>query len=201
MNNLKELIKNNLAMLDAELDNKKSLEEQKLDRQQEALRKIYDDIKVVVVEAGYHIALFETRKYNLYKPKNHEEQWDRESHEMAKMIKIEFERSGSIKDTGESEDYYVPKVRDHDRHHSSSYSSAYVKISWDNERGVYFMVPNVAYNWNEEREDVDKRTYLELYGTKDMIVERLAVVLANVARLERNFNLALETIGKGCSHD
>jgi len=58
------------------------------------------------------------------------------------------------------------------------------------------MVPNVAYNWNEEREDVDKRTYLELYGTKDMIVERLAVVLANVARLERNFNEALD-IAKG----
>ena len=71
-------------------------------------------------------------------------------------------------------------------------SSAYIKISWDDTKGAYFMVPNVAYNWNNEREDVDKRTYLELHGTKDMIIERLAVVLANVMRLERNFNAALE---------
>jgi hypothetical protein len=63
------------------------------------------------------------------------------------------------------------------------------------------MVPNVAYDYNKEREDVDKQTYLELIGTKDMIVERLAVVLANVMRLERNFNLALKTIGKGAENE
>jgi hypothetical protein len=59
------------------------------------------------------------------------------------------------------------------------------------------MVPNVAYNWNNEREDVDKRVYLELHGTKDMIVERLAVVLANVIRLERNFNAVVEDCKNG----
>ena len=37
-----------------------------------------------------------------------------------------------------------------------------------------------------------------LHGTKDMIIERLAVVLANVMRLERNFNLAL---GKGTENE
>jgi hypothetical protein len=60
------------------------------------------------------------------------------------------------------------------------------------------MVPNVAYNWNNEREDVDKRTYFELHGTKDMIIERLAVVLANVMRLERIHNAAL---GKGAENE
>jgi hypothetical protein len=56
----------------------------------------------------------------------------------------------------------------------------------------------VAYNWNNEREDVDKRTYLELHGTKDMIIERLAVVLANVMRIERNFK---ETLEKGTENE
>ena len=69
---------------------------------------------------------------------------------------------------------------------------AYIKISWNDTKGVYYMVPNVAYDYNKERDDVDKQIYLELCGTKDMIVKRLAVVLANVMRLERNFNAALE---------
>ena len=203
---LKKLINNNMALLDAELDNKEALAEQKLERQHKALEEIFFDISPIIKEAGYHIALFETRKYNLYKPRCHEDSWSKtlsgdwtiNSEEMAKMIKIEFERSTCIKDTGESENYYVPKVRKHDRHHSTSYSSAYIKISWDDTRGVYFMVPNVAYNWNNEREDVDKRTYLELHGTKDMIIERLAVVLANVMRIERNFK---ETLEKGTENE
>jgi len=197
---LKKLIADNMALLDAKLDNKEKLAEQKLERQQEALSELYGEIEPIVKEAGYHIALFKTRKYNLYKPRCHEDSWSKtpsgdwtiNSEEMAHMIKIEFEYSECLKHTGESENYYVPKVRKHDRHHSSSYSSAYIKISWDDTKGAYFMVPNVAYNWNEEREDVDKRTYFELHGTKDMIIERLAVVLANVMRLERNFKAALE---------
>ena len=203
---LKKLINDNMALLDAELDNKEELAEQKLERQQEALSELYDEIRPIIKEAGYHIALFKTRKYNLYKPRCHEDSWSKtpsgdwtiNSEEMAHMIQIEFEYSECLKHTGESENYYVPKVRKHDRHHSSSYSSAYIKISWDEAKGIYFMVPNVAYNWNNEREDVDKRTYLELHGTKDMIIERLAVVLANVMRLERNFNLAL---GKGAENE
>ena len=195
---LKKLITDNMALLDAELDNKEALAEQKLERQQEALSELYDEIRPIIKEAGYQIALFETRKYNLYKPRCHEDSWGKtssgdwviNSEEMAKMIKIEFPDITCIENTGESENYYVPKVRTHDRQHSSSYGSAYIKISWDDTKGVYFMVPNVAYNWNNEREDVDKRVYLELHGTKDMIIERLAVVLANVMRLERNFEKA-----------
>ena len=195
---LKKLITDNMALLDAELDNKEALAEQKLERQQEALSELYDEIRPIIKEAGYQIALFETRKYNLYKPRCHEDSWGKtssgdwviNSEEMAKMIKIEFPDITCIENTGESENYYVPKVRTHDRQHSSSYGSAYIKISWDDTKGAYFMVPNVAYNWNNEREDVDKRVYLELHGTKDMIIERLAVVLANVMRLERNFEKA-----------
>ena len=67
---------------------------------------------------------------------------------------------------------------------------AYIKISWDDTRGVYHIIPNVAYDYNKEYKDVDKQIYLELDGTKDMIIERLAVVLANVMRLERNFEKA-----------
>jgi hypothetical protein len=194
MIDLKQLINDNMSILDATLDNKEELAEQKLERQHKALEEIFFDISPVIKEAGYHIALFETRKYNLYKPKCSEEEWNRTSEEMAKVIQIEFEGSTCIENTGESEHYYFPRVRKHDRHHSTSYSSAYIKISWDDSKGVYFMVPNVAYNWNEEREDVDKRTYLELHGTKDMIIERLAVVLANVMRLERNFNATVEGV-------
>ena len=198
MTNLKQLINDNMAVLDAELDNKEALAEQKLERQQEALSELYDEIRPIIKEAGYQIALFETRKYNLYKPRCHEDSWGKtssgdwviNSEEMAKMIKIEFPDITCIENTGESENYYVPKVRTHDRQHSSSYGSAYIKISWDDTKGAYFMVPNVAYNWNNEREDVDKRVYLELHGTKDMIIERLAVVLASVMRLERNFEKA-----------
>ena len=192
---LKKLITDNMALLDAELDNKEALAEQKLERQQEALSELYDEIRPIIKEAGYQIALFETRKYNLYKPRCHEDSWGKtssgdwviNSEEMAKMIKIEFPDITCIENTGESENYYVPKVRTHDRQHSSSYGSAYIKISWDDTKGAYFMVPNVAYNWNNEREDVDKRVYLELHGTKDMIIERLSVVLASVMRLEINF--------------
>ena len=197
MIDLKQLINDNMSILDATLDNKEELAEQKLERQHKALEEIFFDISPVIKEAGYHIALFETRKYNLYKPRCSEEEWNRTSEEMAKVIQIEFEGSTCIENTGESEHYYFPRVRKHDRHHSTSYSSAYIKISWDDAKGVYFMVPNVAYNWNEEREDVDKRTYLELHGTKDMIIERLAVVLANVIRLERNFNATVEDCKNG----
>ena len=191
MADLRKLIKNNIALLDAELDNEEKLAEQKLDRQLSALREIYDEIKVILLEFGYRMCMFETRKYNLYKPKCSEDQWNRKSDEMAKMIKIEFPDITCLENTGESEEYYFPRVRKHYREHSSSYSSAYIKISWDDTKGVYFMVPNVAYNWNQEREDVDKRVYLELHGTKDMIIERLAIVLASVSRIEREFNKAL----------
>ena len=196
MIDLKQLINDNMAILDAELDNKEALAEQSLARQQEALRELYDEIKIAIVDAGYRIALFETPKYHTYKSKCYEDQWDRTSEEMAKMIKIEFEYSERLKETGESENYYAPNTR-HAGQHCGGDDPAYIKISWDDARGVYYMVPNVAYEYNKEREDVDKQTYLELYGTKDMIVQRLAVVLANVMRLERNFDAVVEDCKDG----
>ena len=189
---LEKLIIDNMAILDADLDNREALAEQKLSRQHEALLDLYNEIKPIINEAGYHIALFQTHKHHTYKPRCSEEQWNRESEEMAKMIQIEFVGSISLENTGESENYYLPHVRKHDRQHCGGDDPSYIKISWDETRGVYFMVPNVAYKWNEEREDVDKRTYLELHGTKDMIIERLAVVLASIMRIQRNFNMGLE---------
>ena len=72
---------------------------------------------------------------------------------------------------------------------------------WDDDKGLYHIIPNVAFDRNEEVKGLDPLTYQELKGTKDMIVERLAVVLANAMRLERNFNLALKTIGKGAENE
>jgi hypothetical protein len=184
---LKALIDNNMAILDAELDNKEILAEQKLARQRQALGELRDEIEPIIKEAGYHIALFKTAKHHLSKPRCHEEQFQF-SDEIAWLLKIEFEYSECLKDTGESENYYVPSVRKHDRQHCGGNDPSYIKISWDDTKGVRFrMVPNVAYDWNEEREDVDKRIYLELDGSKDMIIERLAIVLANIIRLEINF--------------
>jgi|TARA_R110000824_G_scaffold11129_3_gene48387 hypothetical protein len=190
MIDLSELIKNNMAILDATLDNKVTLAEQKLARQQEALAKLYAEIKPAIKGAGHYIALVQTCKNNLYKARCYEDQWNNTDTDMAKLIMIEF-RDPHIEHTGESEDFYAPHVRTKDKQHSSSYSSAYIKISWDDDKGVYFIVPNVAYTWNRERDDVDKRTYLELQGTKDMIIERLAVVLASVMRISRDAALVV----------
>jgi len=198
MNELRRLISNNMELLDAELDTQEDLAVHKLARQHEALEELFFDIRPAIKEAGYHIALFETPKYHTYKPKCYEDRWDITSDEMAKMIKIEFERSSYLKDTGESENYYAPHV--HNGEHCGGNDPAYIKISWDDAKGVYFMVPNVAYNYNKERKDVDKRTYLELQGTKSMIVVRLAVILASVMRLERNFNAAVAANG-GKEHE
>lgn len=194
MNELQRLISNNMELLDAELDTQEDLAAHKLSRQHEALVEIYDEIKYAIKEAGYRIALFETPKYHTYKTTCYEDQWDRTSDEMAKLIKIEFERSSYLKDTGESENYYAPHTQ-YVGQHCGGNDPAYIKISWDDARGVYYMVPNVAYNYNKERKDVDKRTYLEMQGTKSMIVVRLAVILASVMRLERNFNATVSANG------
>ena len=184
INNLRELINDNTAVLNAELDHQEMLMEQKLERQLEALRELRDEIQPAINEAGYNIALCKTLNRNLYKARSYEEKYQ-PSKEHAWLIKIEFEYSKCLKDTGESESYYAPHV--HYGQHCGSNDPAYIKISWDDTRGAYFMVPNVAYNYNKERDSIDKRTYLELHGTKDMVIERLAVVLANVIRLEINF--------------
>ena len=182
---LKELITNNIAVLDAELDNEETLAEQKLERQHKALKELRDEIQPAIKEAGYNIALFKTAKHNAKKPRSYEERY-KFSEEIVWLLKIEFEYSKCLKDTGESENYYAPHV--HNGEHCGGNDPAYIKISWGDNGNVCFrMVPNVAYDYNKERDDVDKQIYLELDGTKDMIIERLAVILANVIRLEINF--------------
>jgi hypothetical protein len=188
--NLKEMINNNMAILDAEFDNKETLAEQRLERQHKALKELRDEIQPAIKEAGYHIALFKTAKHHAKKHRSYEETWE-QSDEHVWLIKIEFEYSECLKHTGESESYYAPTTR-YAGQHCGGNDPAYVKVSWDDTRGVYYMVPNVAYDYNKERDDVDKQVYLELCGTKDMIVERLAVVLANVMRLERNLTGSIE---------
>jgi hypothetical protein len=190
MSSLKELINNNMAILDAESDNKETLAEQKLERQRKALEELFFDIRPTIKEAGYHIALFETAKHHAKKHRSYEETWE-QSDEHVWLLKIEFEYSEYLKHTGETESYYAPTTR-YAGQHCGGNDPAYIKISWDDTRGVYHIVPNVAYDYNKERDDVDKRTYLELDGTKDMIIERLAVVLANIMRIQRNFNRGTE---------
>ena len=190
---------NNIEILDTESDNKETLAEQKLERQYNALKGIYSEIKDVVQEAGYHIALFKTAKHHAKKHRSYEETWE-QSDEHVWLLKIEFEGSISLQNTGETESYYAPHTR-YAGQHCGGNDPAYIKISWDDTRGVYHIVPNVAYDYNKERNNVDKRTYLELDGTKDMIIERLAVVFANIMRIQRNFNMGLETIGKGVENE
>ena len=185
---LKELINNNMAILDAELDNKETLAEQRLERQHKALKELRDEIQPAIKEAGYNIALFKTAKCRAKKHRSYEETWE-QSDEHVWLIKIEFEYSECLKHTGESENYYAPHTK-YAGQHCGGNDPAYIKISWDDTRGVYRIIPNVAYDYNKEYKDVDKQIYLELDGTKDMIIERLAVVLANVMRLERNFEKA-----------
>ena len=190
MIDLKGMINDNMAVLDAESNHKEMLAKQKLQRQREALIELRDEIQPAIKEAGYNIALFKTAKHHTKKHRSYDD-GSRYSEEIVWLLKIEFEYSECLKHTGETESYYAPTTR-YAGQHCGGNDPAYIKISWDDTRGVYYMVPNVAYDYNKEREDVDKQTYLELIGTKDMIVERLAVVLANVMRLERNFKAALE---------
>ena len=192
MIDLKQLINDNMAVLDAESNHQEMLAEQKLERQREALKGLYDEIQPVVKEAGYHIALFKQGKVFAKKRRTYEETWE-QSDEHVWLIQIEFEYSKCLKNTGESESFYAPHTK-YAGQHCGGNASAYIKFVWDDDKGVYHIIPNVAYDYNKERDDVDKLIYLELDGTKDMIVERLALVLANVMRLERNFNATVEGV-------
>jgi len=187
MSNLRQLINDNTAILDAVSNHQQNLEEHRLQCQHAALVDLRDEIEPAVKSTGYNIALFKTLKHHLLKPKCSEEQYQF-SEEHAWLIKIEFEYSEYLKHTGESENYYMPHIRKHDRQHCGGNDPAYIKISWDDSNGAYRIVPNVGYEWNKERDDVNKLMYSELHGTKEMVIQRLAVVLANVIRLERNFN-------------
>jgi len=187
---LKEMINDNMAVLDAESNHQEMLAEQKLERQREALKGLYDEIQPVVKEAGYHIALFKQGKVFAKKRRTYEETWE-QSDEHVWLIQIEFEYSKCLKNTGESESFYAPHTK-YAGQHCGGNGSSYIKFTWDDDKGVYHIIPNVAYDYNKERDDVDKLIYLELDGTKDMIVERLAVVLANAMRLEKNFNATVK---------
>jgi hypothetical protein len=182
--NLKEMINDNIAVLDAESNHQEMLAEQKLERQCEALKELYDEIQPTIKEAGYHIALFKQNKVFAKKRRTHEETWER-SEEHVWLLQIEFEYSKHLKNTGESESFYAPHTK-YAGQHCGSNAAAYIKFVWDDNRGVYHIIPNVAFNHNEEVKGLDSLTYQELKGTKDMVVERLAVVLANAILLERN---------------
>ena len=187
---LKEMINDNIAVLDAESKHQEMLAKQKLGRQREALIELRDEIKPAIEEAGYHIALFKQSKVFAKKWRTYEETWE-QSDEQVCLLKIEFEDSRHLKNTGEIESFYSPNSK-YAGQHCGGNARAYIKFVWDDDKGVYHIIPNVAYDYNKERDDVDKLIYLELDGTKDMIVERLAVVLANVMRLERNFDAVVE---------
>jgi hypothetical protein len=182
MSNLRQLINDNTAILDAVSNHQQNLEEYRLQCQHAALVELRDEIEPAVKSTGYNIALFKTLKHHLLKPKCYEDQYQL-SEEHAWLIKIEFEYSKCLKDSGESENYYAPHV--HNGEHCGGNDPAYIKISWDDSNGVYHIVPNVGYEWNKERDHVNKLMYSELHGTKEMVIQRLAVVLANVMQLER----------------
>lgn len=182
--NLQEMIDNNIAVLDAESNHKEMLAKEKLQRQREALIELRDEIKPVIEEAGYSIGLYRQNKVFAKKQRTYEETWE-QSDEQVCLLKIEFEDSRHLKNTGESESFYAPDTR-YAGQHCGSNEPAYIKIRWDDDRGVYHLIPNVAYEWNEEVKGLDPLTYQELTGTKDMVIERLAVVLANVMQYEKN---------------
>lgn len=181
---LKEMINDNIAVLDAESNHQEMLAKEKQQRQREALKELYGEIQHTIKEAGYHIALYKQNKVFAKKWRTHEETWER-SDEKVWIIQIEFEDSRPLKNTGESESFYAPHTK-YAGQHCGSNASAYIKIVWDDNRGVYHIIPNVAFDRNEEVKGLDPLTYQELKGTKDMVIERLAVVLANAIRYEKS---------------
>tara|TARA_B100001123_G_C15254701_1_gene1004228 strand:+ start:966 stop:1541 length:576 start_codon:yes stop_codon:yes gene_type:complete len=178
---LKEMIDDNMAVLEAESKHQEMLAEEKLQRQREVLIELGDEIKPAVEEAGYSFGRFKGN--DILKRRSYQQK--RYSDEKEIFINIQFEDSRHLKNTGESESFYAPQTR-YAGQHCGSNEPAYIKIRWDDDRGVYHIIPNVAYNWNEEIEGLDPLTYQELTGTKEMVIERLAIVLANAMRYEKS---------------
>jgi len=189
--NLKEMIDNNIAVLDAESNHQDMLAEQKLERQREALKELRDEIKPAIEEAGYSIGLF--KGDGVLKRRSYQQ--EKYTGEQQIFINIEFKGCRHLDNTGESESFYSPNTR-YAGQHCGSGDRAYIKIRWEDSRGVYHLIPNVAYDYNKEVEGLDPLTYQEVTGTKEMIVERLAIVLANVVRLERNSEKTKELLDK-----
>ena len=182
--NLQEMINDNIAVLEAKSNHQVILANLKQQRQREALIELRDEIKPVIEEAGYSIVLYRQNKVFAKKWRTHEETWER-SDEKVWMIQVEFEDSRHLKNTGESESFYSPSSK-YAGQHCGGNASAYIKIVWDDDKGLYHIIPNVAYEWNEELKELDPLMYQELTGTKDMVIERLAVVLANAIRYEKS---------------
>ena len=178
---LKEMIDDNMAVLEAESKHQEMLAEEKLQRQREALIELGDEIKPAVEEAGYSFGRFKGN--DILKRRSYQQK--RYSDEKEIFINIQFEDSRHLKNTGESESFYAPQTR-YAGQHCGSNEPAYIKIRWDDDRGVYHLIPNVAYEWNKELEELDPLTYQELKGTKDMVIERLAIVLANAIQYEKS---------------
>ena len=181
--NLKEMIDDNIAVLEAESNHKEMLAKDKLQRQREALVELRDEIKPVIEEAGYSIKLWKNSEVFARKIRTYEESCQ-QSKKQACFLKIEFEDSRHLKNTGESESFYSPRSKYAGQHCGGS-ASAYIKIVWDDDKGLYHIIPNVAFAVNKEVKELDPLTYQELKGTKEMIIERLAIVLANAMQYEK----------------
>ena len=177
------MINDNMAVLEAESNHKEMLAKQKLQRQREALVELRDEIKPVIEEAGYSIKLWKNSEVFARKIRTYEESCQ-QSKKQACFLKIEFEDSRHLKNTGESESFYSPRSKYAGQHCGGS-ASAYIKIVWDDDKGLYHIIPNVAFAVNKEVKELDPLTYQELKGTKEMIIERLAIVLANAMQYEK----------------
>ena len=182
--NLQEMINDNIAVLEAKSNHQVILANLKQERQREALIELRDEIKPAIEEAGYSIGLYSQNKVFAKKRRTYEETWER-SDEQVCLLKIEFEDSKWLKSTGESESFYAPDTK-YAGQHCGSNKPAYIKFVWNDDTGLYHIIPNVAYKWNEEVKGLDPLTYQELTGSKDMVIERLAVVLANAMQYEKN---------------
>jgi len=180
---LKEMIDDNMAVLEAESNHKEMLAKDKLQRQREALIELRDQIKPVIEEAGYSIGLWKNSEVFARKIRTYEESCQQSKKQVC-FLKIEFEESRHLKNTGESESFYSPRSKYAGQHCGGS-ASAYIKIVWDDDKGLYHIIPNVAFAVNKEVKELDPLTYQELKGTKEMIIERLAIVLANAMQYEK----------------
>ena len=177
------MIDDNMAVLEAESNHKEMLAKEKLQRQREALIELRDEIKPVIEEAGYSIELWKNSEVFARKIRTYEESCQQSKKQVC-FLKIEFEESRHLKNTGESESFYSPRSKYAGQHCGGS-ASAYIKIVWDDDKGLYHIIPNVAFAVNKEVKELDPLTYQELKGTKEMIIERLAIVLANAMQYEK----------------
>ena len=181
--NLQEMINDNIAVLEAESSHQEMLAKEKIQRQREALIELCDEIKPAIEEAGYSIGLWKNSEVFARKIRTYEESCQQSKKQVC-FLKIEFEDSRHLKNTGESESFYSPRS-EYAGKHCGANEPAYIKVRWDDDKGLYHIIPNVAFAANEEVKELDPLTYQELTGTKDMVIERLAIVLANAMQYEK----------------